>query len=373
MSAYILPPVTAEAINTTDARFGITDEMLLFSSVPEAPPAAYAGGTTYPINVQVSTGTPGGVIKVWRSKAAGNAGHNPVTSPEWWEHLGDTYALWNGTAAWADGALVIRTVPGTHTVYRRLALEAGSPLATEPEKDDGTHWARVGATNRWAMFDMLSDAQTVSPVDVTVILAAGAISGLAVLAVDGGEAQMALNVPGVGLVWDAVESLDGTYIGSWEDYFLADFAPRSTLVRRDLPSYLTGQLTVQLTSGSDGVRVGRLVVGMVQEIGKLRKSPKVREKSFTIMERDRYGSITDINKQRSIFLISGSLLCPKPLVLKARAALSLAKRAPCVFIGMDNGDDIYSDLLTLPAICLDSDVDPAHNTDAIINFELEGA
>lgn len=371
MSAYILPPVTAEAINTTDMRFGITDAMLISSTVPETPPATYSSGASYSLNARVSVGTAGGVIAVYQSKANANVNHTPSSSPDWWQHVGDTYAVW-AAGVWAEGSRVIRVVPGTHSVYQRLAADAGTSSATLPEADT-TRWARVETTNRWKMFDMLSDERTVSPVDITVVLAPGSISGLGVLDVEGGEAQMFMNVPGAGLVWDDIESLDGTYIGSWEDYFLAPFTPRSTLIRRDVPSYESGQLTVTLTTASGVLRIGRMVVGTVQEVGRLRKTPKVREKSFTTIDRDKYGTITNINKQRSIYLVSGSLLCPKHLLVNARAAFRLARTAPCVFIGLDNGDPVYSDLLTLPAICTDHDTDPAHSTDALINFELEGA
>ena len=62
MSAYILPPINAAAINAKTTRFGITDAMLVSSSVPETPAAAYAAGTTYALGAECSTGTAGGVI-----------------------------------------------------------------------------------------------------------------------------------------------------------------------------------------------------------------------------------------------------------------------------------------------------------------------
>ncbi|WP_218381817.1 hypothetical protein [Acidovorax sp. sic0104] len=53
MTAYVIPPVNAEAIGTGNDRFGIKPSMLLYSSVPEAPPAAYDPGAAYALGAEV--------------------------------------------------------------------------------------------------------------------------------------------------------------------------------------------------------------------------------------------------------------------------------------------------------------------------------
>ena len=58
--------------------------------------------------------------------------------------------------------------------------------------------------------------------------------------------------------------------------------------------------------------------------------------------------------------------------MRARAALDFAASVPCVFIGLDDDQDEYADLLSLLAICLDSDMDLAERDECEINMELEG-
>lgn len=369
MSSYLLPAVTSDALNPQTAPYGITEAMLLSSSVPETPPPAYNAATTYTAGAEVSTGTPGEVIQVWRSLADANTGNAPGSSPTWWAWLGDTYALW-AAGTWAEGARVIRVVPGTHAVYQRLAAEPGSS-ATLPEAD-AQRWVRVSATNRWAMFDMFSGVPTVAPSPLTVVLAPGRISGGALLDVDGAYADFDLTSASAGgSVFDANESLDGSVLNSWEDYFFEPFAVRSNIVLRDIPTYADGVLTITLTGEAGPVQVGKCIVGTVVPLGKLIESPIVREKSFTVITRQ-FGVITSINQQRRIPLLQGRLLCPKYQVLAARNALSNAGRAPAVLIGMDNDEDAYADLITFSAVCLDHQIDLKHKTHALLSVEFEG-
>lgn len=371
MSTYLLPPITSAKLHPITWRFGIEDSMLLYSSVPETPPAAYAGGTTYALDAEVSVGTPGDVLRVYRSKAAGNVGHTPASSPDWWAYLGDTYALWDGVTAWAADKQVIRVVPGTHAVYRRLATSPGA--STTPPESDAERWVRVSTTARWAMFDMFQGIPTVVPSPLVIRLACGRISGLTLLKAEGSYADLGMtSVLGGGTVFDPpVESLDGTYIGSWEDYFFAPFDMRANVVRRDIPTYDDGVLTVTITSESGPVSLEKCIVGNVVLLGKLVEPPVVREQSVTTITR-KFGVIEDINQQRSIPIVRGQLLCPKHQVRNARTALSNAGRAPVVVIGMDNDEDAYADLITLAAVCLDYEIDLKHKTHALISTEFEG-
>ena len=367
MSAFILPPVNAEAINTSDARFGIADAMLVASSVPELPPSAYVAGTTYANGAQVNTGTVGQVITVWQSLQPANTGHAPLSSPAWWKKIGETFADWT-PGTWAEGDRVIRAVANLHTVFQRLA--PGGSDSTAPELD-ATKWARVGTTNRWAMFDMLSAESTAAISPLVIKLSPGRISGLALLAADVGNVHIEMRSDGA-LVYEAFDTFDSTPVGSWDDYFFAEFSAKSNVIRLDLPTFTFGEITITITSASGFITLGKVIVGTGQALGGMLQSPRVRLKSYSTVARDDFGDITGIKRRKSVSLVSAQLMVEKAVVLRAKAALDAARTTPCVFQGLSTDTGAYAELLTFLAICTDSDVDPAHAESALINVELEG-
>lgn len=368
-TAYVLPPVNAEAINTTTERFGITDDHFVDSSVPEEPPPAYNGATTYAVGAEVSTGTAGGVITCWRSLQAGNIGHTPVEGV-WWTNIGTTYSVWAG-GTWAEGALVI--VVATHSVYERTAASPGTS-AVSPEVDvaaAGGLWIRHSTTNRWAMFDMLSTTPTVAVSPLTVVLTPGRISGLALLNIADGGDVVITETSGADEVYSHTETLDGAEITSWEDYFFAEFDLKSNITRLDVPTYTDGEITVEITGGAD-LAVGKLVVGTAVAVGKTEDAPRVRNKSFSVVERNDFGDVTDITKRKSIPMVSQTVMVEKANLRAAKAAFEGARTCPCVFIGLSNDEDAFAELLTFLGICVDVEVIPKSSGFCPINAEIEG-
>ena len=366
MTAYVIPPVTAALVARGATRFAITDAQFLYSSVPEAPPPAYNAGTTYADGAECSTGVVGGVITVWRSLQAGNLGHAPAEGV-WWTRTGETYAEWSAPTVYAPGDLLLRAT--THSVYRRVTPGA---TAQAPEADaTGMNWVRDSTTNRWAMFDLLSAAPTRAVTPLTVRLAPGRVSALMLLGVSDGTAKFSMQ-SGAATVWDPpAQSLDTTPIGSWEDYFFAAFAVRGNILRLDVPTYADGVIELLLNAGVD-TEIGKLIVGEAVPLGDTRKGPRVRRRSFTEVDRDKFGELQGIVQRKSIPLVTQATYCRKDLAVRARAALDFAASVPCVFIGLDDDQDEYADLLSLLAICLDSDLDLAEHAECEINMELEG-
>lgn len=346
MTAYVIPPVNAEAIGTGGSRFGITPEMLLYSSVPEAPPAAYDVGTTYALGAEVSTGTHGDVISVWRSKQDGNTGH-PLVEGLWWTFAGETYAEWNPAQAYLQGHLVLRT--SNHMVYRRVT--AGT-TAQPPEQDtQSVNWSLVGSTNRWAMFDMLSGTPTRAVGPVVVKLAPGRISGLGMLRVSDGTATLHMEAYGEDVWTPDPYPLDRTVINNWDDWWFAPFAPVSNIVRMDVPSYADGVLTITIAAGAD-FSLGWLVVGTAVPLGKVKSGAQLDTRSYTEVERNNYAEVTGINQQESVTVVGQTTYATKDLLMRAWDALEVAVGAPSVFVGLLDQQDEYAQLLTLLGLCM---------------------
>jgi len=367
-TAYVLPPINADAINTTTERFGITDAMLTSSSVPETAPAAYAGGTTYAMAAQASTGTAGQVLTVYQSLQASNTGHTPSSSPTWWANIGTTYSVW-ASGTWATGDMVI--VVATHSVYQRTTVSPGAS-AVSPGSDTTGMWIRISTTNRWAMFDMLSATGTTVVSPLTLVLAPGRMSGLALLGIeDGGNVTLSM-VSGATTVYSpAVVTLDNAVIASLDDYFFSLFDLQTSVFDLGIPTYTDGVLTITVTGGSAFV-VGKCVVGTAVPVGITEEGPRVRDKSFSVTVRNDFGDLTDITKRKSIPLVSQTVMVEKASLRSARDAFKAARTCPCVFIGLNDASDDFADLVNFLGICTDVEAVPKNSGLCPINAEIEG-
>lgn len=366
MPAHVIPPVNAAAIASAGARFGITEAMLIYSSVPEVPPApGYNPATTYAKDTEISVGTVGGPIAVWRSKQDGNLGH-ALENGAWWEFAGNTYAAWNAAQAYTKEQLVLR--PNTHMVYKRVT-DGTTP--EEPEKDvKGVNWTPYAVTNRWAMFDMLSGTPTRAPGPITIKIKPGRVTALALIGVSDGTADLQM-VDGSATVWDPPAiALDTTVVSNWEEYFFEPFALVGNIVRFDVPTYAEGVITITIQAGQD-FSLQWLVIGTSQQIGITETGPDIRDRSGAVINRDSFNELQSVQQQNPITEISQQLWLEKHLVMRARDALRLANSCPCVFVGLQNQQDVYSDLLTLIGLNMDSSIRPLGDVGSTINLKVE--
>ncbi len=365
MSAQVLPSINQLAIGAGTTRFGITDAMLVSSTVPEEPPAAYNAGTTYAEFDEVATGTTGGVISVWASKQNGNLGQT-VEEGAWWRLLGTTYAVYNGATTYAEGDIVIYLA--THTVWESLAGgNTGNALT------DTTKWLARGATNRWAMFDMLASAGTVGAVSpLTVVLAPGRIQSLGLMGIDSDTATVSM-MSGAEEDYPAEEhEIDGSNITSRDEYFFAPFRLQDLLFINDLPTYTDGQLTVTLAYDAGPITLTKLIVGTAIAVGKVQSAPEIRRSNFSKLDRADTGELIDITRRRFVRVVSQTVAVPKADVRNVNQALDdVLLYAPCLWIGMDNLQDDYAYLMALLGLLIDSRTRPGNKILSDISLEIE--
>lgn len=311
----------------------ITDALLTSSSVPEAAPAAYAGGTTYALGDQVSTGTVGGVITVYESLQAANTGHTPSSSPTWWKSVAETYSTYAAGTTYAAGDLVL--VVATHKVY--LSLTAGNVgnypptdvLAVTPK------WSDQGATNRWRAFDQKVGVQVTQTGDMVYTFLPGIITALSAINVGGVSATLVMTDPTDGEVYNqTVDLIDtGNVFDAWT-YFFAPFYTVDAFSFTDLPPY--GAATSVLTIESDDTATcGEIVVGLITTLGETMASPELRIKSYSRITVDDFGNRTIVSraysKQRSF-----RVLVENYAVGAVEKTLAALRDTPVVWI---NGED----------------------------------
>ena len=129
-------------------------------------------------------------------------------------------------------------------------------------------WTDIGPSNKWAMFDSQVSTTTTAPLTLTVTVATGLIDTVALVGVVAQTAQVVVrDGPGGPIVYDSTLSFVGDIPTDWYSYFFYDeTSPRSIGIYGNIPPYLTANVTVTLTSGTDA-ELGAMLFGLTSQIG----------------------------------------------------------------------------------------------------------
>jgi len=314
----VTPPIT------------ITDSMLVYSSIVEAPPAPYSAGTTYAKDVTASTGSAGGVITVWRSKQSGNIGHAPEVSPDWWLNIGATYVVYDPNATYGLGDRVID--PVAHKVYEsQMAANKGQPLAT------GTAWGDLKMpTNKWASFDALRNTQTEAPVDIVqTIQLTDRASTIAVIGLDGRTVTITQTVAGVERYRVSVD-LSKRKSRSWKEYCFGKFKSRTSVQFYDMPLYRNAVITVTVSKPGPGRRaVGGIIIGNAVYIGDAQYEATSDHLNFSNVERDKFGNL-ELDPERSVPKVDLQVWFDKELTSQILEVREQTNGRPAIWSGLDD-------------------------------------
>jgi hypothetical protein len=340
----------------------ITDAMLVGCSVPEIPPAAFNAAGAYALDARVAVPA-GAALAVYESLQDGNVGHAPASSPVWWRHVGDTYAVYDVNATYGLGARVID--PVAHLVYEsQLAANKGQPLAT------GTAWLKVGVTNRWAAFDRLRNTQTVAPVDIVMSIAPGQrVGAIALIGLDAASITVTVSVAGIEK-YRKTTSLKLRRSYGWRDYFFGRFSYRKSVQFLDLPPYRNAVITVTISKPVGQRGVGGVLVGNATYIGDMQYKPRSDHLNFSDVDRDDWGNIK-LNPKRSVPKVSGEVLFDKALTRRIIELREELNGVPAVWSGLDDFTLDYFEPLFIYGIHKEFSVSlegPLHGT---ISLEVE--
>lgn len=275
----------------------LTDAMLASSTVPETPPAAYAGGTTYALGNQASTGTAGGVITVWESLQNSNTGHGPASSPTWWKEIGTTYAAWSSGGSYTAGQYYLRAT--THRVYRAITTHSG--VTTLPENDT-TNWQDYAPTNLWAPFDSYISTPATGVTSITYVLKPGFCNSASIYGLVGGALDFTYkDQTGGTTVRSETISLVGKYVDEY-DYCFGPHRQRDRVVIEDLPPYPEAELTITV-SGATGaaVAIGMINLGDMRPVilgdwGGTEYGAEVEPKTFSYIKTADDGTVSIVRR-----------------------------------------------------------------------------
>jgi hypothetical protein len=296
---------------------------------------AYNAGTTYAIGALVSVAAD---YRQYESLASSNTGNTPSTSPLWWKAIGYTETAYNAGTTYALGA----TASYNYRVYKSLqASNTGNTPPVLPETETAW-WIDVGPMNRWAMFDLDSNTQTVWTSPMTVVFVPGErINTIGFNGLRGTTLTIsATSVTAGGTIYGPVE-VDLTYRDVFDgyEYCFNPFLTRPYHVVHDVPSYTDTVVTVTIEATTGNVKIGSCIVGNYIDLGETKADSTNRGISFSKVTRDLYGKATMV-KRKSIPATKHRALIDRIKVDRSMYARdALLDAAPALYTGMDDAED----------------------------------
>lgn len=347
----------------------ITDAKLTSSGAVEPhAPAAYAGGTTYALGDIALVAAD---FTIYESLAGTNLGHTPSSSPTWWRILGPTETAYNAGTTYGLGDTA--SSAATHRCYESLAAgNIGNPLPVSPETTT-TKWLDVGPTNKWAMFDLARNTQTVRASPLTVVIAPGErVNTVGLTGILGNSLVIsATSVTGGGAVYNSgTIDLNTREVADGYDYSFAPFGTRPSYAVFDIPSYSDIIITVTIAATSGNVKCGAMVVGTYVYLGDVQYHAKNDGLNFSSITRDVWGNATLVPR-RTIPKTNQALMLPSNRVTKAMAARVALNAVPCLWTGLDDTTSDWFEMLAIMGIYKQFEIDASLPEVATITLELE--
>jgi len=188
------------------------------------------------------------------------ASSNVATSSESEFNISTTYAATNivKVSFESDG-----TTPKT-PVYEYQSVTSSNTGNYPP--DDAVNWIRIGASNKWSMFDDYVSSQTSNTGTIDITLNASKQNKLALFALEAQTVQVIVKDSGSNTISDVTHDLKDSDSGSWSEYFFEETEYQTDLII-DLPLYYLN-MTVQVVIDNDTevAKCGHCVIGLSKEL-----------------------------------------------------------------------------------------------------------
>lgn len=284
--------------------------------------------------------------------------------------LENDYSVWNSATSYAVNDRVIRTT--THSIYEKVG---GTAINSNLPENVPNEWARVGPTNKYALFDESPSTLTTNNDIITYIFKPGRVNSLALLELEGVEVCVNLYAGGIKQFGGYTDLLNNNTVGNWYQYFYEPFYYQTSLALTDLvnaalldlPIYSDSILTVTIRKPSGVVKVGAMITGVNYELGKTQQGMSISIADYSKKEPDDYGNITLVRRKFSkkvrgtFFLYSNKVDAVVNLLTQYRAT-------PVVWIGIDSN---YSSLVVY-GFYRDWEINIPNNVGSICSIDIEG-
>lgn len=261
-----------------------------------------------------------------------------------------TESIYSAGATYALGAEVISTV--YHRKYESLqAANTGNPLPIYPETETAW-WLDIGPTNKWAMFDLYRNTETIGTSPLRVMISPGVrIDSVGLLMVEGTSVTISLDSATAPLenYYSHTEDLSDRAVGDWYDYFYEPFTTKTEVVRFDIPPYNPAILTITVTNTGGNASVGGVVLGTAQYLGEAQRDADFQLVQFSVIERDEFGNATLVPR-RSIPTTEQRLIVDAGSVEGVAELLRELDAVPALWSAAEDTDHVLCKPLTILGI-----------------------
>lgn len=279
----------------------------------------------------------------------------------------DDYAAWSSGTSYGLGDRVIYVVADTHWIVE--SLQAGNLAHTPTGADTDTWWLKVGATNRWSMFDGMIQSQTTAADEIAVTLTSATerADSVALFNIDCATAHVTVTDATDGVVYDeTVSMVSASGITDWYAYFFEPITRIHDYVFTELPPYLGADIDVTLTDTGGTALCGACVIGLSRDLGGTQYGAQVGIQDYSIKEQDAFGNYSILERaynKRAVFQVQVA----NTLIDEMQTILAGYRATATVYIG---SDDYASTMIY--GYYKDFSVVISYPTVSILSIELEG-
>lgn len=240
---------------------------------------------------------------------------------------------WASGSTWATGATVYRP---NHRRYERLA--PGGVDAATPESDP-TKWKDIGATNKHAMLDIKSSAQTViTGGPLTLVIAPGRrITSVGLRGLSGASVTIQQHV-GATETYTRTWNLLLRNTTTWRQYYYGSFKMRPAVVTFDIPMDSAATITITIQPYAGEARCGGVWIGTDEDVGIIIDEPTSDVLNFSKVDRDEFGTATLV-RRRNVPVLSYRVLAEATQLDRLRALRDAIDAVPALWSGADDRAD----------------------------------
>ncbi len=304
----------------------------------------------------------------WKPLTIRAAQLNSSTVP--YPDTGET--AWVTATSYVAGNTVSYTIDGLIRKFECKTNHTSSASnAPRAYPDENAQWLDLGAVNRYAMFHLEWDAQTVATSPLVVECTPGErFGGIAVSNVDADSVQIEV-LDGATVLYDQTRELKSRNVFGWKDWLFQPFRQIRNHLILDLPSLTSATLRLTFVKASGTVKVAAVCIGMPFELGKTQYKARSRRINFTQFSRDNFGNVK-ITPRRSIPKVTATVVFKKEKLNQIRGLVDELNGVVTVWSGLANPLDGYFGALFLIGVYRDEEWSIDFPNEGFLNLEIEG-
>ena len=284
----------------------------------------------------------------------------------------DDHPEWDDTTVYeVDDLVIVVKGDGTfyHNIYQSVDNGNQNNKPWEDDVDNPQFWNLVGKINRWRMFELIRNTQTIGSDLIEVEITPNVrINSIALFNLQA-ESVTVTMTDGVDVVYEKTVNLAVRQTLSWSDYFFNPFVFQRSAFFKNLPPITQGVFTIKI-EGSGDVRCGGLVIGNRFLIGSTASRAESDTLNFSVVDRNEFGDATLVPR-RSIPKSFQRVFTPKSRINRILEIRDDLNARPAVWSAIDDETDGYFDALFILGYYRKFLISADHPKHAIVTLELE--